>query len=369
FLKVSINQNGTLNIFHKPSGKMFQGLGYFQDSGEVGNPWQHTSPMNDIVVTSLGSRAKISLVEDGRYSATFRVELEIEVPTEASADGTARSTYTSTIPICQYVTLKRASERVEIRTEINNTARDHWLRVVFPTGISTDHSFADSHFDIVKRDIPLPDTDTWKEPAVGTKPMRSFVDLNDGKAGLAVLVRGLQEYEVFDRAERPIAITLLRTFPINMEVSEAREQTLPDLGTQCLGKQVFEYAIYPHTGDTSSGGVPIQAMEFTVPVRAVQFAPSPDGTLPWQAGLFKSPPKNVIITAVKKAETDDKIVVRFFNPTEDEMVETLSFTPEIKEAFKLNLAEEEIEKIKVQKDNTIILKVPKKKIITLGLTL
>lgn len=369
FLKVTINQNGTFDVYHKSSGRTFKGLGYFQDSGEVGNPWQHTSPMKDIVINSLGSRAKISLIEDGRYCATFKVELELEVPAEASADGTTRSTYTTTLTISQFITLKRGSERVEIRTEIDNTARDHWLRVVFPTGISTNYSFADSHFDVVKRDIPLPDTDTWKEPTVGTNPMRSFVDLNDGKSGLAVLVRGLQEYEVFDRPGRPIALTLLRTFPINMEVSEARKQTLPDPGTQCPGKQVFEYAIYPHIGDTISGGVPLQAMEFAVPVRAVQFAPSPDGTLPWQLGLFKSAPQNVIITAVKKAESDDKVIVRFFNPTDETVEETLKFAPEIKEAFQVNLAEEVIEKIKLKKDNTITLKVPKKKIITLGLSL
>lgn len=367
FLRVSINPNGTFDLYHKPSGKTFKNLGYFQDQGEAGNAWAHSTPQNDIVLNTLGAMAKISVVTDGRCATTFKIELDFDVPAEATSDGKSRSSWMKTLKISQYLTLKRGTPRLEIRTEVENTAKDHWLRVVFPTGIKTEFDYADSHFDIVQRKIKLPDTDTWKEPAVGTKPMRSFVDVNDGKVGLAILTRGLLEYEVFDYAEHPVAITLLRTFSINMEVSEAKKQALPDTGSQCLGRQVFEYAIYPHQGDTFSGKVQEQATEFCVPLRAVQFGVSPAGTLAWEHSFFKQPPQNLIVSAIKKAEADKKIILRFYNPTEKELNETIEFGFNVNSAFLLNLAEQVVEKLKLSNKNTIKLKVPPKKIITIGL--
>ncbi len=368
FMQVTINDNGTFDIVHKVTGKEYKALGYFMDSGEAGNAWQHRTPHDDVVVNSLGNAAKIAVVRDGRCAVTFKVELEMEVPAEKTSDGTGRSEYTAVIPICRYITLKRGVPRLEIRTELENNARDHWLRVVFPTGLDTNYSFANSHFDIVKRDIQLPDTDTWKEATLGTKPMKTFADLNDGEGGLAVTVRGLQEFEAIDKPDRPIAVTLLRAFPIVLEVSEQKKQIMPDMGPQCPGKHVFEYAVYPHTGNTFTGGVQAQAEEYAVPLRAVQFAPSSEGTLPWSMGMLKSQPEHLIITAVKKAQKHDAIVLRMFNPYEKEVEETLEFGPAIQGAARLNIIEEKQGDLEV-KNNTLTLNVPKKKIVTVAVTL
>jgi hypothetical protein len=47
FLKVSFNHNGTYNVIDKETGKEYKNLGYFKDSGEIGNPWQHIAPEID----------------------------------------------------------------------------------------------------------------------------------------------------------------------------------------------------------------------------------------------------------------------------------------------------------------------------------
>jgi len=367
FLQVVINSNGTFDILHKESGAWFRNLGYFMDSGEVGNAWQHRAPQQDITVNSLGCNAIISVVQDGRCTTTFKVEIELEVPAEVSRNGLTRSHHKRVIPIAQFITLKRGVPRVEIRTELDNSALDHWLRVVFPTCLNTDTSYADSHFDIVKRAIPLPDTDTWKEPTLGTKPMRTFVDLNDSKKGLSVMVRGLQEYEAIDEPERPIAVTLLRAFPIVLEVTEQKKQVLPDIGPQCLGKQIFEYALYPHSGDTFKARVIDQAEQFANPLRAVQFRPAADGTLPWTMGFLKHQPRYLVMSAIKKAERSNQIVVRMFNPLEKEVKESMEFGPNIMKAITLNLAEQEGDELKVT-NNVLELNVPGKKIVTIGLT-
>jgi alpha-mannosidase len=200
--------------------------------------------------------------------------------------------------------------------------------------------------------------------------MRSFVDVNDGTSGLAIITRGLQEYEVFDRQDRAIAVSLLRTFPIILEVSEQKKQVLPDDGPQCIGKQVIEYAVFPHEGDTYKGGVIGQAAEYTIPLRAVQFAVSGEGTLPWKQGIISRQPEHVVISCIKKAQNaeveTDMVVVRLFNPCDKEVKETLEFGPEIKEARTLTMEEKVVGELKV-KNKSITLTIPPKKIITLGI--
>ena len=42
-LAVTVNANGTLTVRDKKTGRLFEGLGYFRDSSEIGNPWEHYS--------------------------------------------------------------------------------------------------------------------------------------------------------------------------------------------------------------------------------------------------------------------------------------------------------------------------------------
>jgi alpha-mannosidase len=67
--------------------------------------------------------------------------------------------------ITSYITLKKGSKFLEIRTELNNQIRDHKLGIMFPSGYKNiDKSYSETHFDVTERDIHLPDTSTWKEP-------------------------------------------------------------------------------------------------------------------------------------------------------------------------------------------------------------
>ena len=53
YLRVSFNANGTYNVLDKANGKSYEGLGYFKDTGEIGNPWEHIVPENDETFTTL----------------------------------------------------------------------------------------------------------------------------------------------------------------------------------------------------------------------------------------------------------------------------------------------------------------------------
>lgn len=310
-LRVEVRPDGSVDMLHKATGRWYRGLNAYHDQGEAGNAWGHEPPRHDETFTTAGGKARITLMENGPVSATVRVCNELALPLDGP-DGLKRSDTRIPFVIETDYTLRRGDPRLFIRVAFDNGVRDHWLRAVFPTHLKTDVVRADTHFDLVERPIAHPDDRGWIEPFRGTAPMHSVVDLTDGQAGLAVLTEGLFEYEVFDDDRRAIALSLVRSFPIRLQVSEEKMQVLPDTGVQCPGPQEFRYAILPHAGDAIAADVLNWAQRFTNPPRVVQVAAT-GGPLPEERSLIRLEGGGLVMTAIKKAERSSDILVRLFN--------------------------------------------------------
>jgi len=367
FLRVEVNPNGTLKVVEKTTGAEYDGLLTLEDAGEVGNAWRRMAPAFDQVVYSTGAEASIKWVEDGPLSATIRIDLSIQVPRECRND-THRSDDHVELPVTHLVTLTKGSRRVDVVTSFDNTARDHKLRILFPTGlVHAMSSHADSHFDVVERPIALPNRDDWKEPVVGTYPYRTFVDVSDGRRGLALLSEGLQEFEVTRDEACAIAITLVRAVRIKLEVSEQRKQELPDTGPQGLGRHEFRLAIYPHEGNWWDSYCSKEAMRLSVPLRAGQFGKNKHGILPRQWGLFTCSNRNLEFSAVKKAEDAHALVLRLFNPTSVSQSAEIAFSRDIIKVYETDLNEENRGVIPLKTGNQFNIILDPKKIKTIML--
>ena len=57
------------------------------------------------------------------------------------------------MPVSVFVSLEKDSRILKIRTKIRNRCRDHRIRVMFPTGIHIDCSYARTQFDITRHEI------------------------------------------------------------------------------------------------------------------------------------------------------------------------------------------------------------------------
>ncbi len=57
---------------------------------------------------------------------------------------------------------------------------------------------ADSPFDLVKREIAVPDSTGWYEEAARTWPTKSLVSITDDDVRCSVYHCGLSEYEITD---------------------------------------------------------------------------------------------------------------------------------------------------------------------------
>jgi len=314
-IAVTINPNGSYDIYDKVQNKVYKGLGYFRDTGETGNPWEHIPPQNDILYTTLGEKAEISLVRDGGLEASYRVKIMWKLPEGRTGDEKTRSSLFKSYEVVNTLTLRKGQKWVEVVTEVDNTVEDHYLQVSFPTGIITDKVFVQGQFDVVERPIEKLDYSKFDELPMTEHPMNSFVDLSDGKTGIAFLNEGLKAYEVHNYRDNTLSLTLLRCFPLRICVTQDMlDYSKLDKGSQCPGRHKFRYAIMPHAGDWAEGRVWQASERFNLAFHAAQFGPTKHGNEPLTKSFLEIRPECLHVSAIKRSESGESWVVRLFNP-------------------------------------------------------
>ena len=315
-IKATVNGNGTIDVLYKPTGKQYKNLNYFTSQGEVGNAWKHVAPEFDKKFMSLGANAKVYTTESGELTGSIAAEFDFEVPESCAVNPS--EIYTK-IPVKIIYTLDEDADYIKVKTELVNNAKDHWLRVNFPTDIKTDFSVCDSHFDTVKHSISVPDSTGWVEQAFGMQPLRTFAAVTDGENGFAVMPKGLFEYEVFE--DYTMALTLIRACRIKLAVSEEKQTELDDEGVQCPGKHAYEYAICFDGANYSK--LANKAAEVFANVKCAAVGRG-KGNLPRESSLFEIDNKNIHVTAIKRADDGNGIIVRYYNTTDKKQNVTIN---------------------------------------------
>ena len=372
-----ICENGSINLYDKTLGRQFQNLHLFEDCGDAGDTYNYSPVKRDLVVTSEAAAARFEVEQYGPRQVTVRIDIDLEVPRSLTADDSARSAETTLLPISTYMTVYADFRRLDFRTEIENTARDHRLRVLFQTGIESEHSYAETQFGTITRNNSREDAHWkrkgWKEKPLPIYSQQRFVDVNDGERGFALLNRGLPEYEIYDNST--IAVTLVRSVGFmgkkDLLIRPGRFSgvSMPTPDAQCQGNQTLEYAILPHIGDVDAGLVAKKAAEFDAPALAVQNEIWRERLLSKEKliGAFGSienltshvhdqlqemkledrsilscENETLLISAIKKAEEGEALIVRVYNsgkaPLEDV---DLLIGLDIREAYLTDFNEEE----------------------------
>lgn len=350
-LKATVNSNGTIDVLVKEIGRKYENINYLTSQGEIGNAWKHVSPENDKVFDSLKVNADVSTVENGKISGSIKAEYEFTVPKDCE---TVQSKETVKLPVSVVYTLNRGEKYIRVKTTINNIAKDHWLRANFPTEIKTEYSYSDSHFDIVKRDVKVPDSTGWVETAYGMQPLRTFAAVGDAEGSFAVMPKGLYEYEVFEDESSTVALTLIRSCRIKLAVSEEKSTEIPDEEMQCPGINNYEYALNFCFDNINE--LPNVAAEYFTDAPCIVSGRG-KGKLPHTYSLLEIDNRNIHITAVKAAEDGSGTVVRFYNPTDS--IQNVTVNSASDSLYNLRMDETVIEK--VGKDITVM----PKKIVTI----
>ncbi|UCH35960.1 MAG: hypothetical protein JSV65_06295 [Armatimonadota bacterium] len=369
-LHVRINDNGTLCVTDRHSGRTYDGLHYFEDGGEVGHSWVHMAPEFDDVITSHGAPADVELVEDGALLARFRIRVHMEIPAriETREDGRHRSHDRMPLILDSWVTLRKGARSVDIITRFDNQCHNHRLRAVFPTGIPAKVSAAEASFDVIERPIDRAPDSLYYQRDNPIYPNHRFVDISDGEVGIAIINDGLRSFEAIDKPERAVAITLMRGFVFRQSPVIDRWDVYPEMTlSQSLGEHEFRYAIYPHGGTWDGAAVCQEAELYSLPLEVAE-AGKHGGDLPKEMSLLSIEPAAVALSALKRAEDRDTLVARIYNPTIRDVTAVVTAYKPISSAALLNLNEEVQDKLSPQ-GNKLSIPLGAKKIATVELVL
>lgn len=367
-LRVVINSNGTFELTCKKTNRLFTQLGYYEDTGDVGDYWQRVRPGHNQTLNTLGLNAEIALLEDGPLVTSYSVKYEMPVPVCSEKHerfAKKRSDEKTALRLETIITLRNGAPYVEIASIIENTAKDHTLRVCFPSDIHAEASDAMGHFNVDKRSVNMPyKQDGTRDAGMSTLPMQNFVDISDGKAGLAILSNDLIEFEISQDARRVISLTLLRCVDVYI-CTEGRCATVETAaaGPQCPGTHTYKYALMPHAGNWLEADVYGQMERFVHMPRAYQISRHDRKDLPVSASLLKIDNPAVQIAAVKPAESGNGIAVRIYNPTSKKQKAKIEIKFEIKDAFETNLGEDDKTTLEPDK-NSFKIEVQPYKIVT-----
>jgi alpha-mannosidase/mannosylglycerate hydrolase len=311
-LSVTIEANGALTVLDKRNGQTYQRLLTFEENADIGDGWYHGVAVNDQVFTSTASRSEVALVQNGPMLTAFRIRTRMAIPEEFNFDQMVRSDRLVDLVIDSLVSIRPGADRIEVETTVVNNAKDHRLRVLFPSGTSAQTYLADSPFDVVERPIPLrKDNHLYRELEVETKPQQSWTAVFDKDRGLAVVSVGLMESAVRDLPERPIALTLFRGTRRTVNTDGEPEG-------QLLGTMTFRYWIVPLTGEPDCSRLCRLGQQLAAGVRDVQLRPQDialhrgSTNLPSTAS-FMEVDDPAVVTSVRRVE--GALEVRMFNPT------------------------------------------------------
>ncbi len=347
------NLDGTLTVTDKQTGVVLNGLNRFVDGGDIGDLYNYSPPAQDMLVSEPAQPPAIEVAHSSTR-VTLRISGQWSLPQAAAPDRASRSDEHILCPVSSEISLSPGVRRVDIHTSMENLVKDHRIRVTFPVVYKVDSVAAEGTFEVRTRPTVTPrpaDVTDWSEEPVNSFPQKRFVDISDGKTGLAVLNRGLPEYEVIQNNEgqQAIALTLLRCVGWLSRGDLATRQghagpMLPTPEGQCLGHAEFDYALVMHSGDWEANDALVlrEAQAFNTPLRAVATGQH-EGMLPSLTSMVAVEPRGLVVSAIKRGS--EGIIVRFYNPLPHAVEASVRPGFACEKAFAANLLEEPQEQL------------------------
>ena len=272
-----------------------------------------------------GSRARI-IFENEYYCLTWPYRLKERFPPIIY-------NY-KTLDITKEVIIYADLPRLEFITRIDNKYPNIRLRVKFDTGIERKVYFRETQFGVI------PEPTEFFIPGEGAKPsgipnFLSWFDVSDGTRGVTFMNKGLPAAEKVGTATY---ITLLRGV-YGLSADGVAGPLVPTPDALELRPYTFEYAVQPHDGDWRQAEMYKQALEFNH--RPIATQANASGELPPELSFIKLSPHNLILSALKKAEDSDAVILRFFETTGETTRAEVELFKDIKRLTMVDLLERE----------------------------
>jgi alpha-mannosidase len=217
------------------------------------------------------------------------------------------------------ISLTAGSPTVVVKTSVEWHEKHVLLKVAFPLSSHSDKATFEIPYGTVQRPTTR---NTPAEQAKFEVPAIQWGDISDAKHGLSLLNDCKYGY---DAKGNVLRLSLLRS------------PAWPDPHAD-EGHHEFTYAVYPHAGDWREALTIRRGYDLNYPMYAMQ-TEKHDGTLPDTQSFLQVTSENVIVTAFKKAEDNEDLVVRFYEWAGKNGDVTLQFSNALESSQETNLME------------------------------
>jgi 2-O-(6-phospho-alpha-D-mannosyl)-D-glycerate hydrolase len=338
YLSVDLHPDGSISVLDKQRGVHYSGLGRLVDEGDAGDEYNFSPPPEaDEPIFSTLRGSVWNVLEAGPLRCRVEVRADRCLSGGLRPDRRRRSDEAVGLPVRLVVSLEVDSPRLDLELEIENRSSDHRLRVHIPLPFQTRESAADTPFHVTRRPVTGPHRDPGApEVELPTYPMRSFVDVSDGRTGLALISDGLHEYEVLTGTPQVLALTLIRAvgWLSRDDLSTRTGHAGPAMetpGAQVPGACRFRYSLYFHQGNWELGQVWRVAESTLVPLLLGRGS-SRDS----QTRLIELEPASIQMTAcVPRANGFD---LRLLNASDQANEATVGLRPRPTAVYRVSLA-------------------------------
>jgi mannosylglycerate hydrolase len=363
YYEITVNKNGTLNIFDKKLNKVFDNVLLLENGGDDGDEYDFSPLPSETLIYSDAVNAKVDMKQN-KYGAAINIRYTVEVPEDLE---TRKAGVTnSTVDVHVVVTVPNHQPVIEVKFKIDNHAKDHRLRALIPTGIASAFSVSDNQFGSIKRDVydsamDVWEKEDWDERPDSIYPMLSYVGLSNDDYGVSVLTNSTREYEIVGGDYSTIAVTLFRSVGVlGKEELERRPGRpsgikLPTPDSQMLGKITLEFAITTHEKSTVKANIARIAKEYLTPVEFYNKIPfnamklnDADVKTPAAYSFMNEVEPTVVLSTLKKAEKESKFLVRFYNASEEEQTAAFTLHSSVEQVQETNLNEKPLEELAVE---------------------
>ena len=275
----------------------------------------HWTPPPDVeTIAPGGCGNQLQAFNDGPYSHDARnsnpgpLGQPLAMPAKAdsveliganSQDRAVRVTRTwQSSKLVQTISLNSDSDLVDIDNEIDWHEKNVMLKAAFPTTVASDHATYEIPYGAVERSTIR--DNGWGDEVHALRWADISGTGKDSKPfGLSVINESSYGYDTVGNVLR---LTLLGS-PARLD---------PNAN---LGRHHFSYALYPHRGTWKDARTVFRSWEYNYPLTAVVTSSHP-ASLPTQSDMVSvyrmDPAETVVVTAVKKAEDGDALIIRLY---------------------------------------------------------
>ena len=331
FWQIDINDDGTLRLRDKESGLIYDRVLEIEEGSDDGDEYDYSPSREEWRLTSAHGQHHVEVIQEAWQSRAV-IQHRIAVPANL-AERSARLR-NGALEVEFEVTLSHNSRRVDVVARLDNQADDHRVRVLIPTPFMTQQVLSDTQFGSITR--PVRDDamanwqeEGWKEAPVPVWNLLNYAVLQQERNGLALFTEGLREFEVVGEAEKAFALTLLRGVGVlgkeDLLLRPGRpsgiKMAVPD--SQLRGRLDCRFSLLSFSGSPENASVAQQAKAWLTPVQCYNKIPwdamklnrAPFST-PDRYSLLTLSPTGCVMSAIKKAEDREALILRLFNPSE-----------------------------------------------------